>query len=150
MKLAYNGQAYHGWQIQPGDISVQETIEKGLTTLLREEVSVVGCGRTDAGVHASEFFLHFDAPKEVDREIAIFEVLKVREGAHARFDAYSRTYQYRIFEGKNPFMIGTVYQVRRLDLDLEKMNRAAGMLIQRLPDDWLETFQAGILQGPLT
>ena len=143
MKLAYNGQAYHGWQIQPGDISVQETIEKGLPTLLREQVSVVGCGRPDARVHAGEFFLHFDVSKEVDRDelkfrlnsilpddIAIFEVLKVREGAHARFDAFSRTYQYRIFEGKNPFMIGIVYQVTRLDLDLDKMNRAAGMLTE--------------------
>ena len=143
IELAYNGQAYHGWQIQPGDTSVQETIETALGTLLREKVSVVGCGRTDAGVHASQFFLHFDSSEEVDREklkyrlnsilpddIAIFNVLKVKEDAHARFDAFSRTYQYSIFEGKNPFMIGTVLQVSTLDLDIEKMNEAAAMLTE--------------------
>ena len=143
IELAYNGQAYHGWQIQPGDSSVQETIEKALGTLLREEVSVVGCGRTDAGVHASQFFFHFDSSQEIDKEklkfrlnsilpddIAIFQVLKVKEDAHARFDAYSRSYQYRIFQGKNPFMIGIVSQVRALDLDVEKMNEAAMILTQ--------------------
>jgi tRNA pseudouridine38-40 synthase len=111
--------------------------------LLREKVSVVGCGRTDAGVHASQFFLHFNWLGELEKEklkfrlnsilpgdIAIFKLQKVREDAHARFDAYSRSYQYRILEGKNPFMIGTVRQVRKLDLDLEKMNEAAGMLTQ--------------------
>lgn len=143
IELAYNGQAYHGWQIQPGDTSVQETIETALATLLREKVSVVGCGRTDAGVHASQFFLHFDSSEEIDKDtlkyrlnsilpddIAIFNVRKVTDEAHARFDACSRTYQYSIFEGKNPFMIGTVLQVRTLDLDIEKMNEAAAMLTE--------------------
>lgn len=142
IELGYNGQAYHGWQIQPGDPTVQETIEKALGTLLRERIAVTGCGRTDAGVHASQFFLHFDYPEEIDKEklkyrlnsvlpadIAIFRIRKVKEDAHARFDAYSRSYEYRIFEGKNPFMIGTVSQVRKLDLDLAKMNEAADMLM---------------------
>ena len=59
MELGYNGQAYHGWQTQPGDTTVQETVENALSTLLRKRIQVVGCGRTDAGVHASQFFLHF-------------------------------------------------------------------------------------------
>ncbi len=143
IELAYNGQAYHGWQVQPGDSTVQETIEEALGTLLGEKVGVIGCGRTDSGVHASQFYLHFDTAKEVDKEklkyslnsflpddIAIFRIRRVKEDAHARFDAFSRTYEYRILEGKNPFMIGTVLQLRTLGLDLEKMNEAAAMLME--------------------
>ena len=143
IELAYNGQAYHGWQIQPGDSTVQETIEEALGKLLGDKIPVVGCGRTDTGVHASQFFLHFDTALEVDKEklkyrlnsflpddIAIFRIRKVKEEAHARFDAFSRSYEYRIHNGKNPFMIGTVLQRRTRDLDLEKMNEAAKMLLE--------------------
>ena len=143
IELAYNGQAYHGWQIQPGDSTVQETIEEALGMLLGEKVPVVGCGRTDTGVHASQFFLHFDTSIEVDKEklkyrlnsflpedIAIFRIRKVREDAHARFDALSRSYEYRIHNGKNPFMIGTVLQLRTRDLDLDRMNEASKMLLE--------------------
>ena len=143
IELAYKGQAYHGWQIQPGDPTVQETIEEALSTLLGETIGVVGCGRTDAGVHASQFFLHFDTSQEVDKEklkyrlnsflpddIAIFQVRKVKEEAHARFDAFSRSYEYRIHEGKNPFMIGTVMQLRTPELDLERMNEASALLLE--------------------
>lgn len=141
MELSYNGRAYHGWQMQPGDRTVQETIEKALETLLRSKVPVVGCGRTDAGVHASQFFLHFDHFEEIDREklkyrlnsilpddIAISRVLKVKDDAHARFDAVSRSYEYRISKGKNPFLIGLAMQRSRLDLNLAKMNEAAAIL----------------------
>ena len=111
--------------------------------MLKEQISVVGCGRTDAGVHASQFFLHFDTEKAVDKEklkyrmnsflpgdIAILEVLKVRQNAHARFDAVSRTYQYRLYMGKDPFRTDTLYQISRLDLDIEAMNQAAGSLLE--------------------
>jgi len=143
IELCYNGKNYHGWQIQPAALSVQETIEKALTVLLREKIQVVGCGRTDAGVHASQFFLHFDSEVEFEPEklkfqlnsilpddIAIFEVLKVKDSAHSRFDAMSRSYEYKIFEGKNPFLQDTHYQVTAFDVDLNKMNEAADLLIK--------------------
>ena len=111
--------------------------------LLGEKVPVVGCGRTDTGVHASQFFLHFDTSIEVDKEklkyrlnsflpedIAIFRIRKVKEDAHARFDALSRSYEYRIHNGKNPFMTGTVLQLRTRDLDLDRMNEASKMLLE--------------------
>lgn len=148
MELGYNGQAYHGWQTQPGDITVQETVENALSTLLRSHIQVVGCGRTDAGVHASQFFLHFDLDKELAAQntlkkdelvfklnsilpddIAVYGVFGVKEEVHARFHAISRSYQYKIFEGKSPFLKGLVWQRKVLNLDLERMNQAASMLM---------------------
>jgi tRNA pseudouridine38-40 synthase len=148
MELGYNGQAYHGWQTQPGDTTVQETVEKGLSTLLRKNIQVVGCGRTDAGVHASQYFLHFDTDKGLGSEnvmdeselvfklnsilpddIAVYRVFAVKESAHARFDALSRSYEYKIYEGKSPFLKGLVWQKRVLNLDVERMNEAASMLL---------------------
>jgi len=143
IELCYNGKNYKGWQVQPNGNSVQGTLEKALSLLLKEEVSVVGCGRTDAGVHAEQFYLHFDTQRTVDKEklkfrlnsflpedIAILDVLKVREDAHARFDAVSRTYQYRMHLGKDPFRTDVLYQIPEQDLDLETMNRAADLLRQ--------------------
>ncbi len=142
MELGYNGQAYHGWQTQPGDRTVQETVEKALSTLLRQRIQVTGCGRTDAGVHASQFFLHFDVETDLDTQelefkmnsilpddIATFGVFRVKDQAHARFDALSRTYQYKIFEGKSPFLTGLVWQKRNLNLNMEAMNEAASFLL---------------------
>lgn len=142
MELGYNGQAYHGWQTQPGDKTVQETVENALFTLLRNSIKVTGCGRTDAGVHASQFFLHFDVESALETEellfkmnsvlpddIAVYRVFRVKDDAHARFDARSRSYQYKIFEGKSPFLKGLVWQKRSLDLDVERMNQAAAMLL---------------------
>ena len=142
MELGYNGQAYHGWQTQPGDKTVQETVENALFTLLRNSIKVTGCGRTDAGVHASQFFLHFDVESELETEellfkmnsilpddIAVYRVFRVKDDAHARFDARSRSYQYKIFEGKSPFLKGLVWQKRSLDLDVERMNQGAAMLL---------------------
>lgn len=148
MELGYNGQAYHGWQTQPGDITVQETVENALSTLLRRNMQVVGCGRTDAGVHASQYFLHFDLESEVDSEktwdkdelvfklnsilpddIAVYRLFQSKEDAHARFSAISRSYEYKIFEGKSPFLKGLVWQKRVLNLDVERMNQAALILL---------------------
>ncbi len=142
MELGYNGQAYHGWQTQPGDRTVQETVEKALSTLLRQRIQVTGCGRTDAGVHASQFFLHFDVETDLDAQelvfkmnsilpddIATYRVFRVKDRAHARFDALSRTYQYKIFEGKSPFLTGLVWQKRNLNLNMEAMNEAASFLL---------------------
>ena len=149
MELAYNGGAYHGWQTQPGDVTVQETVEDALSTLLRRKVQVVGCGRTDTGVHASQYFLHFDidggisSVGEMDEEglvfkmnsilpddIAVYRIFQVKDEAHARFNALSRSYQYRLFEGKSPFLRGLVWQKRALNLDIDRMNQAASVLLE--------------------
>ena len=142
LHLAYNGAKYCGWQIQPNAPSVQETLEKGISTVLRERVEVVGCGRTDAGVHASDFYAHFDAVGAVDVEqlrfklnsflptdIVIYGVFGVRDEAHARFDAVSRTYQYHVCNGRQPFR-GGLYGRIFFDPDVEAMNRAAEALLE--------------------
>ena len=105
--LSYDGTAYHGWQVQPNGDSVQGTLAKALSVLLREEVSVVGAGRTDAGVHALKMIAHFDTEQEVDgarlvdklnrllpMDIAVRQVAPVTSDAHARFSAMARTYHY--------------------------------------------------------
>ncbi|MCE4565361.1 tRNA pseudouridine(38-40) synthase TruA [Maribellus sp. CM-23] len=141
LQLSYNGTRYHGWQVQPNAVSVQETIEKALSTLLREPVSVVGAGRTDTGVHASYFILHFDLQKPVaagydlvyklnsylPNDIAVQKCWPVSGEAHARFSATSRTYHYFITTEKDPFSSETAYRYT-LPLDVEKMNEAAQML----------------------
>lgn len=141
LQLSYNGTNYHGWQIQPNAISVQEVIEDALSKILRQKISVVGAGRTDTGVHASYFILHFDMenviPAKLDvvhklnsflpDDVAVQKVWPVSQDAHARFSALSRTYHYFIFTEKNPFAKETSYKFLR-PLDVEKMNEAAKML----------------------
>ena len=141
IELSYNGKNYHGWQSQPNEISVQETIEEGLFLLLSKKTSVVGCGRTDSGVHASQFYLHFDSSTNIDTKnlkyklnaflpdsIAIYKIFLVDDEAHARFDAISRSYEYRISLDKNPFFVNTTWQVQNQYFDIEKMNEAAKRL----------------------
>ena len=140
IELSYNGSAYHGWQNQPKAISVQEVIEKALTMLLRTPIAIMGAGRTDAGVHASQMFAHFDTDVEFDetnlifklnaflpKDIAIHDVFKVKEQAHARFDALSRTYLYRIALKKNVFNFDSAYYVKQ-QLNVENMQAAAKIL----------------------
>ncbi len=140
LELSYNGKAYHGWQNQPNAISVQEVTEKALSTLLRETIAIVGAGRTDAGVHAKQMFAHFDTEEEFEEEnlkfklnaflpkdIAIQSIFKVTPEAHARFDALSRTYLYRISLQKDAFNYDNAYNFRN-DLDLDKMNEASKIL----------------------
>ena len=134
---------YHGWQIQPNANSVQEVLEKALSLLLGVKIAVTGCGRTDAGVHASQFFLHFDSLNDIDtknlqfklnaflpNDIVIHQIFEVQKDAHARFDAIFRSYEYRISLGKNPFLIDTTLQVKNQDFDLVKMNTAAKILME--------------------
>lgn len=141
IELSYNGKAYHGWQIQPNAVSVQETIEKALSTLLSTEIPIVGAGRTDAGVHAKQMFAHFDTDKEIDtqqlayklnsflpKDIAIYDIFKVKADAHARFDATARAYIYEISTVKNPFTTDSAYLVQ-LPLNLEAMNEACEKLL---------------------
>ena len=133
---------YHGWQIQPNENSVQETIETALSILLRDEITVVGCGRTDTGVHASQFFLHFDINKAIDKEklkfrlnsflpkdIAIFQIIEVNDTAHARFDAIARSYVYRISVEKNVFLTDSSLQMSNTNLNVKMMNEAAKLLL---------------------
>lgn len=138
--LAYDGTAYHGWQIQPNGISVQECLMKALSTLLRREVEVIGAGRTDAGVHASLMVAHFDSETELDThfmvdklnrllppDISVYRLRAVKSDAHARFDATSRAYKYYITTAKIPF--DRQYRCRLFQVpDFERMNEAASTL----------------------
>lgn len=139
MELAYFGKAYHGWQRQPGAPTVQEVIEKALSTLLQETVEIVGAGRTDAGVHAKQMFAHFDIGKKMPedmmfrmnsflpKDIAILDLFQVKSDAHARFDATARSYEYHLVKHKNVFAIDTAYWIKK-ELNVEKMNEAARIL----------------------
>jgi tRNA pseudouridine38-40 synthase len=138
--LSYDGARYHGWQIQPNGISVQEVLNKALSTLLREPIEVTGAGRTDAGVNASLMVAHFDTGQEVDeqltyrlnkflpQDIAIHSIRKVTSDAHARFSATSRTYHYYIITAKTPFEPYAYRYPQPLDFD--KMNEAAQTLFE--------------------
>ncbi len=136
--LSYDGARYHGWQIQPNGISVQEVLGKALSTLLHEPIEVTGAGRTDAGVNASLMVAHFDTTQEVNeqlvyrlnkflpQDIAISNIRKVKDDAHARFSATSRTYHYYVITAKSPF---EPYAYRfPQPLDFNKMNEAARTL----------------------
>ena len=140
--LGFDGTNYHGWQIRPNGISVQECLQKGLSTLLRTETEVVGAGRTDAGVHARQMVAHFDYEGTVDvqdlayklnrilpRDIAVYEVRAVDNDLHARFSATSRTYHYYIHQQKDPFLRHYSCELR-YPLDFDAMNEAASHLLQ--------------------
>jgi tRNA pseudouridine38-40 synthase len=143
IELAYKGTSFHGWQIQPNAVSVQDCLEKALSVIAREIIDVTGAGRTDTGVHARYFVAHFDSVKTnldhpdfvhklnsfLDKDIVIFHISKVFPEAHARFDAVSRTYQYSINLRKDPFTIETSWLFFRQP-DLEKMNEASQILFE--------------------
>ena len=138
--LSYDGARYHGWQIQPNGISVQEVLGKALSTLLRQPIEVTGAGRTDAGVNASLMVAHFDTKAPLDSpsawagrlnkflpsDIAIHKIVPVKPDAHARFSATSRTYHYYITTEKSPFEHYAYRFSQPLDFDL--MNEAAQTL----------------------
>ncbi|MBU2951387.1 tRNA pseudouridine(38-40) synthase TruA [Tamlana agarivorans] len=140
LELSYNGKPYHGWQNQPNAISVQEVLEKALTTILGEDISIMGAGRTDAGVHASQMFAHFDSDLVFENshllyklnsylpiDIAVHDIFKVNAEAHTRFNALSRQYLYRITTKKNVFNYESTYFVKK-PLDIDKMNAACEIL----------------------
>ncbi len=145
MRLSYRGAAYHGWQVQPGDVSVQGTIEGALSTLLRQPTAVTGAGRTDAGVNARLMVAHVDLPDGFDpregvflrslnsicgRDIAIYSFAPVAADAHARFDATERSYRYFVHTVKNPFTGDLSWQAPPT-LDFAAMNEAAALIIGR-------------------
>jgi len=140
--LSYKGTNYHGWQIQPDASSVQEEITKALATILQEKILLVGAGRTDAGVHASQMFAHVDTVKKLSNnyvhklnailpnDIVIKSIKEVSGETHARFDAVSRTYEYRVLLGRDPFLLETTWQLHQKNLQIEKMNEAANLLFK--------------------
>ena len=139
--LSYNGKNYCGWQIQPNAISVQETLQESLSTLLRKNISIVGAGRTDSGVHARKMVAHFDMDEKelnpddlcmklnrfLPNDIAIHSIKEVTVDAHARFSAISRTYSYHVTRIKDPFLHELKYRVS-FDPDVEMMNHLCSIL----------------------
>ena len=138
--LSYDGAAYHGWQIQPNAMSVQEKLTQSLSLLLRQEIALTGAGRTDTNVNASLMVAHFDTEEETDAawltdklnrllppDIAIQQIRKVTPEAHARFDALWRKYQYHVTTRKDPFRRHFALRLYR-EPDWSLMNEAAGIL----------------------
>jgi tRNA pseudouridine38-40 synthase len=143
LTLSYKGTAYNGWQIQPDAPSVQETLQRALSTILRAETEVVGAGRTDTGVHAADYVAHFDTESEaplrqaddfryhlnalLPGDIAVSGVRRVKDDAHARFSATRREYKYYVVRQKDPFRRDTAICYSG-QLDVGRMNEAAAIV----------------------
>ncbi|MDZ4707339.1 MAG: tRNA pseudouridine(38-40) synthase TruA [Saprospiraceae bacterium] len=139
IECSYDGTPFQGWQKQPGKPTVQESLEQKLGVLLRQkEIDIVGCGRTDTGVHALHYVAHFDFDGVIDpdlvyhwnailpAEIAVKRIVPVADAAHARFDAQSRTYHYFMHGLKSPFLINKSFFCKRFShLKLEDLQQAA-------------------------
>jgi tRNA pseudouridine38-40 synthase len=144
VELAYNGTPFFGWQCQPDQITVQEVLEDAFSLLLNDKIELVGCGRTDTGVHAKQYFAHFDyndllsdsycqklihkLNSFLPKEIVVYRIFQVEEDTHARFSALDRTYRYYVDTSKNPFDFPFTYRFyEKLDMDL--MNLATSFLL---------------------
>lgn len=141
--FSYKGTAYHGWQVQPNGISVQEVLIKALSTILRTDTDVTGAGRTDTGVHARLMVAHFDVENGIaepalltkklnsllPHDIAVYRVAEVKPDAHARFDAVARRYEYHLVTRKNVFLEELAARENQ-ELDFEAMNNAARILFE--------------------
>ncbi len=141
IELSYKGTEYHGWQYQPNGISVQQVLEETLTQRLGQPVTIVGSGRTDAGVHARQQYAHFDTETPLPdvvllvhslnnmlpEGIAIYRIFPVEPTHHARFSATARYYQYHIRRQKSAFQPTQCY-IFRPELDVSLMNEAAALL----------------------
>lgn len=140
-EIAFNGKPYHGWQIQENAITVQQIVQEKLQLIHKnEKPTVTGCGRTDAGVHAEQFFFHVNIPpiSNLDKycfqmnnmlpiEIQLKQIHLVKEDAHARFDALSRTYEYRFSTLKSPFNSGFVTYTSE-KINVNNMNECCQMI----------------------
>ena len=140
LEFAYKGTNYHGWQYQPNAISVQETLNKAISLILKTEIDLVAAGRTDTGVHAKQMFAHFDYDIEIDtnflvhklnsflpKDIAVLAIHNVHKDAHARFDATKRTYKYHIHTQKNVFENDSSWYCKN-SLNIDLMNKACEIL----------------------
>lgn len=144
LELSYDGTCYHGWQIQDNAVSVQQVLNEALSKILRAEVSTVGSGRTDTGVHALVQVVHFEFDESLPenlparlnsllpKDMAVASCVQVTHEAHARFDATSRSYVYKIHQAKNPFLDGQSY-LYTPKLDLDKMNDCSRLIL-----DWID------------
>ena len=145
IELAYRGAAFHGWQVQPGAVTVQGRLEEAFSRIVRQPVAITGAGRTDAGVNARKMIAHVDLPDDINaddprfllsinslsgRDIAVYRAWRVAPDAHARFDATERSYRYFATTAKNPFA-GDLAWKAPATLDFEAMNEAAQVLIGR-------------------
>jgi len=141
VEASFLGTNYVGWQRQPNGLSVQEVIEGAISTVLRNDIQIVGCGRTDAGVHAQQYFFHFDTDQPIPEgfmfklnrfmpnDIAFYHIHLVENDMHARYSAVSRSYKYYISLRKEPFNQHIVYDYRYPgDLDFDRMNEAGEIL----------------------
>lgn len=138
LEIAYNGTHYHGWQMQPDKKTVQSSIDKAISTIFNEPLHCTGCGRTDSGVHASQFFLHFEATKDIpdkflfrlnkflSSDIVVYRIFE--SDLHARYDATYRAYDYFLHFEKNPFTKEHSFFYHFLPLDVEKMKTAFASL----------------------
>ena len=138
--IGYHGTQYNGWQKHPGVVNVQEVLETGISRVLKTPVAIIGCGRTDAHVHAAQFFFHMDLEQNWDfdllfrlnkilpDDIAVFDIIPMQGLPHARFDCIHRTYDYFIHTYKDPFLgnFSSFYAEKSLDLD--KINQAIKLL----------------------
>ena len=142
IELSYLGKNFHGWQIQPNATTVQQYLQESVSTILREEVTITGAGRTDTGVHASYYVAHFDTETLLDtdafgrklnyflsNDITIFSVHKSDPEFHARFNALSRSYKYICSLNKSPFLTDLCYSYQ-VSLDFEEMNTASALLLE--------------------
>lgn len=142
LEIAYDGTRFHGWQVQPNALSVQEVLEDCLSKVLRQPIATTGSGRTDTGVHATQQFVHFDVAQRLDTAQAVYKFNRllpadiaannlylVSDEAHARFDAFARTYHYYISLWKNPFNRHYAAYINK-PLDVELMNAAAAILLK--------------------
>lgn len=142
INLSFDGGRYHGWQIQPNAISVQEELNKGLSLILRKPIEVVGAGRTDTGVHARVMIAHFDIEETIDvhqlvyrlnrvmpADISINDIYYVGDDMHARFSARQRTYRYFVHTKRDPFCRFHSVELH-YSLDFQLMNQAARMLLE--------------------
>jgi tRNA pseudouridine38-40 synthase len=140
-QIAYKGTHYFGWQRQPKQISVQEVLENELERVFREPIPIVGCGRTDAGVHAADYYFHCDLPSSfpldkllfklnrmLPEDVVVYAIHPVKPEAHARFDALERTYHYKIHTFKHPFVKELSTYIPQ-KIDIGQMNHAAQLLL---------------------
>jgi tRNA pseudouridine38-40 synthase len=146
INLAYNGLAYSGWQIQPNGDTVQQRLEHGLSVIAGLKTGITGCGRTDTGVHATQFYAHFDHTnaftafeleqlafklnRYLPQDIVVYSIVPVIPGAHARFSAMWREYEYLVIRQKDPFRFQRAYFVHE-KLDISAMNQAGKLISGR-------------------
>jgi tRNA pseudouridine38-40 synthase len=140
-EITYSGTHYHGWQNQANAVGVQEVVEGALSKIFRTKISIVGSGRTDTGVHCMQQYFHADIEKELNektwliklnsllpRDIAIRSIKAVKENAHARYDAFERSYEYKITRVKEPLFVGYAYYFFK-EVNVANLNQAAALLV---------------------